>query len=363
MSFIDYAVIGAGVVGLAIARELSKRAGASVMILEKNSKPGQEISSRNSEVIHSGIYYPSSMLKSRLCVEGRQKLYQYCHKQRVPFRKCGKLIIAGGDSEYAELLRLAGQAEENGVCCRMLEEGEIKALEPGIRAGAALHLPETGTIDAHSLVKSLQYEACSQGALMVPNCPIDRIDRQGGSYILHSGQESVRAGMVINSAGLGAEGIATAVGIDTMAAGYQMYLCKGEYFKLRSRWRINHLVYPVPTERSLGVHLSFDLSGGLRLGPSAEYVDRIDYSVDESHRVHFYEAARSYLPDLEPDDISPDFAGIRPKLQAPGEAMRDFVINEESARGLPGWINLVGIESPGLSSCLAIARYVADLLA
>lgn len=362
MAYVDYAVVGAGVVGLAIARELSGRSGASVIILEKNRRPGQEISSRNSEVIHSGIYYSSSMLKSRLCVLGREQLYHYCGRHRVPSRKCGKLLVACDDSELSELERLAGQAGQNGVVCSRLDRVEIKRLEPDIMAAGALYLPDSGTIDAHSLVKSLQYDACIQGTAMVLDCQVDAVHQDDKYYVLHSGRETIRARYVINAAGLGAERLAAAAGIDTDEAGYRLHPCKGEYFKLRSRWKISHLIYPVPTQRSLGIHLSFDLSGRLRLGPSAEYVEEIDYAVDESHREHFYQAASRYLPALAPEDVSPDFAGIRPKLQGPGEPMRDFVIAEESGRGLPGWVNLIGIESPGLTSCLAIGQYVAALL-
>lgn len=362
MESAEIVVIGAGVIGLAVARELSLQGRGPVYILEKNRKAGQEISSRNSEVIHSGLYYPQTMLKSRLCVEGRQLLYEYCRENRVPFQNCGKLLIACTLEEHLELERLAEQARINGVRCRWVEQEELTVMEPDILAVEALFFPDSGTVDAHSLVKSLQFAACDQGASLVLDCEISAVEWDGDYYHLRSGKETITARQVVNAAGLGSERIAAALGIDTDLAGYRLHPCKGEYFKVKNRFDVKHLVYPVPTDKSLGIHLSFDLSGNLRLGPSAEYVDHLDYSVDESKSEGFFRAAHRYIRDLHPEDISPDFAGIRPKLQAPGESMRDFIITEESRRGYPGWINLIGIESPGLTSCLAIARYVANLI-
>ncbi len=362
MEAADIVIIGAGVIGLAIAAELSRNRDSSIFILEKNRKSGQEISSRNSEVIHSGLYYPSDMLKSRLCVEGRGLLYDYCRTHNIPHRRCGKLLIACQESEHEELQCLSEQADRNGVDCRWISKEEIPSLEPDIFASEGLLFPETGTIDAHSLVQSLQYEASSRGVSLVLDCAVQSAEWDGAYYHLQCGGERISARRVINAAGLGAARLAATLGIDAQEAGYIMHPCKGEYFKLRSRWKINHLVYPVPTDKSLGIHLSFDLSGQLRLGPSAEYINDSDYTVDPTHLKAFYNAARRYLPGLQPQDLSPDFAGIRPKLQGPGEPMRDFIIAEESGRGFPGWINLIGIESPGLTSCLAIARYVASML-
>ena len=329
-------------------------------MFEKNTRYGLEISSRNSEVIHSGIYYPPEMLKSRLCTQGNHLLYSFCESNKIPHTRCGKLVIINDNS--AGLENLYKRAKINNVSVEKLSNTQIKRIEPNIRAIAGLSIESTGTIDVHILMQALYYKGHQNGVNYLFNSDIMDINYIGDSYIIETSLEIVGAETVINCAGLGAEKIASLVGIATIDAGYQLHPCKGEYFKLKNKFKIQRLIYPLPGPNSLGIHLSRDSQGGLRLGPSAYYVTNIDYQVDENNRDLFYQAAKEYLPTLIPEDISPDFAGIRPKLQAPGEDMRDFIICNESNRGYPNFINLIGIESPGLTSCLAIAKYVKDLI-
>lgn len=359
MEKVDIVIIGAGVVGLAIARELAEDTGRTVVILEKNDKFGLETSSRNSGVIHSGIYYPSTMLKTSLCIEGNALLYDYCARHSIPHRRCGKVVISQGGSESQLLSALQEQAGHNGVATTWMNQQEVLALEPAIHAAEALLVPSTGIIDVYALMRSLYQQATLNHAVFVFRSEVQDLGQVGNEYIVETNREQIRAEVVINAAGLSAPGLLQGLGFDLEACAYRMYPCKGEYFQIPQRYSVSHLVYPLPGLHSLGIHLTIDTAGGLRLGPNAVYGDQLDYSVDESHGDQFYQAAQRYLPDLERKDISPDFSGIRPKLQPPDDpSQRDFVIQHESHRGFPGLINLIGIESPGLTSCLAIARYV-----
>ena len=359
MEKVDIVIIGAGVIGLAIARELARHPGRTIVVLEKNDKFGRETSSRNSGVIHSGIYYPSAMLKTSLCVEGNALLYDYCTRHSVPHRRCGKLVISQGGSESQFLSVLQEQAGNNGVATAWINQKEILALEPAIQAAEALLVPSTGIIDVYALMRSLYQQATLNHAVLVFHSEVQNLVQIGNEYVVETNREQIRAEMVINAAGLSAPGLLQGLGFDLDACGYRLYPCKGEYFRIPMRFSITHLVYPLPGLHSLGIHLTIDTAGSLRLGPNAVYGDHLDYTVDESHGEQFYCAAQHYLPDLQRKDISPDFAGIRPKLQPPDDpSQRDFVIQHESYRGFPGLINLIGIESPGLTSCLAIARYV-----
>lgn len=363
MTKVDIAVIGAGVVGLSVALMVAaNQAGLTIAVLEKNRRFGQEISSRNSEVIHSGLYYAPEMLKSQLCVRGNQILYDFCASRQVAHRKTGKILSALDQYDEAELDRLYENARLNHVSVRRLTQKQIAAMEPEIAGIAGLYFPNSGIINAHEFMQALYYEGQQAGVIYLFATPLINAAYNGIDYEIVTPQETIHAQQVINCAGLEAEETAAMVGIDTEKQGYRLHPCKGEYFKIKRKLNIKHLVYSVPTAYSLGIHLSMDLAGGLRLGPSAFYVDELDYNVDESHAEEFFQAARCYLPDLQRTDLLPDFAGIRPKLQAPGEAMRDFVIKEESALGFPGWINLIGIESPGLTASLAIGEYVAAML-
>lgn len=361
MEKIDVAIIGAGVVGLAIARELSKNSKLTVAVLERNSRFGQETSSRNSEVIHSGLYYPSSMLKTRLCLEGNCLLYDFCRENKVTHHAVGKLVISGSEEGEAKLELLARQARANGVEIQALGKKQIKTLEPQVDACSGFLVPSTGIIDTHGLMQALYYLAREKQVIFLFNTPLINV-QYNGSYLLETPREQIQADVLINASGLSASRVAAMPGLDIDQCGYRLHPCKGEYFKIRHRFPVKHLVYPLPGPMSLGIHLTIDARGGLRLGPNAFYVDEIDYTVNEDHRQEFFQAAVQYLPFLQLHDLSPDFAGIRPKLQGPGGEPRDFIIRDETDRGLPGLINLLGIESPGLTSSLAIARYVKHML-
>ncbi len=367
----DILIVGAGVVGLSIAAHLSARyKTSSIIVVEKHDSFGRETSSRNSEVIHAGIYYPPGSLKARLCVEGRELLYRELEKYGLPFSKLGKLIVATEPSEERLLEELMATAKENGAAdVSLLGQSRLRELEPLVNATMALHSPSTGIFDTHVFMKHLETRAQEQGVLFAYNCEVMGIGRQGPGFEVtvldvDGSEVKIGCGVVINCAGLYAHEIAGYAGIDCAAAGYVVYYAKGEYFRINGPavGAVTHLVYPPPGAASLGIHTVLDLQGQMKLGPNAFYVDRIDYSVDESHKDEFLAAGKKYLPVLAQGTLTPDMSGIRPKLQAPGAGFADFHINEESGRGLPGLINLIGIESPGLTSSLAIARYTAELL-
>jgi L-2-hydroxyglutarate oxidase LhgO len=374
MDTFETLIIGAGVVGLAVARELAGRCpGSSIVVLEQHPRFGQETSSRNSEVIHAGMYYPSGSLKARLCVEGNRLLYDYCREHGVAHERMGKLIVARDEAETSRLEAILEQGRANGVQgLRMLDKRDMRRMEPELSACAALYSETTGVVDSHGLMASLEAEAVRGGAVMAYNHRLERIETCNGGYCVRycSGRDRVagecRALRIINCAGLGCEQVAASMGIDTHAAGYRLHYCKGEYFRLAQTpaCRIRHLVYPPPFHdlRGLGIHVVRRLDGSVSLGPSADYVEEIDYTVDPARAREFFESARRYLPFITVSDLQPDMAGIRPKLQEPGGPLRDFVIADETVRGLPGVINLMGIESPGLTACLRIAHMVAGLL-
>jgi L-2-hydroxyglutarate oxidase LhgO len=366
----DVLVVGAGVVGLACARELAAR-GRGVLLLERHERFGVETSSRNSEVIHAGIYYPAGSLKARLCAAGNRSLYAWCMQRGVSHARLGKLIVATEAAEEPRLEQILRQAEANGVTSlRELTAAEARDLEPHVRATRALYSPDTGIIDSHQLMATLLADGEARGVTAVWRHEVVGAERSGDVWRVSAtgGAETtaleVRA--VVNSAGLDADRVAALPGLDVAACGYRQHFARGHYFRVHARKRhlARHLVYPAPQANHLGVHVTLDLAGGIRLGPDIQYLaERTqDYAVPAELRDAFCAAASRYLEDLEPDDLAPDLAGIRPKLQGPGEPPRDFVIQEESARGFPGWVNLVGIESPGLTCCLEIARAVADTL-
>ncbi|HOL18000.1 MAG TPA: NAD(P)/FAD-dependent oxidoreductase [Bacillota bacterium] len=370
--YADIVIIGAGVVGLAVAAELvQKGKKCSIVVMERHERFGRETSSRNSEVIHAGIYYPEDSLKAALCVEGNRLLYQYARQWEIPHRRLGKLIVAYNDSGVGALLRLREQARRNGVAgLELLDEKQISRLEPHVRAQAALWSPTSGIIDSHRLMACLERQAIAAGALIAYQHTVTGLDYSGGGYRVYftnpdGSTDNLACARVINCAGLQAEHIAALAGIDTAAVGYRIYMCKGEYFSLPGAKGklVSRLIYPPPLDEleGLGVHLTLSLDGRARLGPNTIYVSQEDYSVDAVHARQFYHAAREFLPFLAPEDLEPEMAGIRPKLQGPGEPFRDFIIREESDRGLPGLVNLIGIESPGLTCCLSIARMVRRL--
>jgi len=371
---VDVVVIGGGVVGLAAAGTLAE-AGRSVALLERHPAFGREISSRNSEVVHAGLYYPAGSLKARHCVEGARRLYAFCRAAGVRHENCGKLVVAADDVEAAELERLKRAGETNGVSGLALIDGaELARREPAAAGRLALVVPSTGILNAHGLVDALAVRAEAAGALLVRGAGVFALEPgEGGrpwriGYRDGAGEDELFARVVVNAAGLGAQAVMRMAGMDPDAAGLRRWPCRGVYFSVAGRWRgaLRGLVYPVPPANltGLGIHSVKSLDGGFKLGPDTEYVDRDDdFTVDPGRRNAFYEAARRYLPDLREDELSPDMAGIRPKLSGPGEAARDFYMAHEAARGLPGFVNLAGLESPALTACLSLADGVRDLAA
>jgi len=366
-------IAGAGVIGLAIAARLCKTE-KDIFVIEKNPSFGQETSSRNSEVIHAGIYYPENSLKARMCVKGRLLLYELCENKKIPFLKCGKIIVACSENDEEQLNIIKNKALANGVDnLSYLTKKEIKNYEPNVEARTALYSPSTGIIDSHRLMRFFFGFAKKRPGEFVFNTEIVRVEKlSGGNYkvfiIYSDGKKfSFLTKRFINCAGLEADKIAETVGIDIDACHYRQYFWKGEYFHLNTKPDfINRLVYPVPdpNNEGLGIHTTIDLSGRVRLGPNALYMPEreYDFTIEKRNRQIFCEAVKKYLPAVSFDDLSPDMAGIRPKLQKPGDKVADFVISEESYKGFPAMVNLVGIESPGLTSCMAIAEYVEKLL-
>lgn len=363
-------IIGGGVIGLAIAQELSKDH-EGVFLLEKHPTFGQETSSRNSEVIHAGIYYIKDSLKALLCVEGNTLLYDYCTKYDVPFNKCGKLIVATSEQEKEELERIRLNAEGNGVFLEKCDKDRIQDLQPGIYATEALYSPETGVIDSHLLMKQYETNTLLQGGNLAYKSLVKAIKKIDNGYEIHildadGNNYSFTTATVINSAGLEADKIAQMVGIDD--EDLRIHFSKGEYFRLKppKNKLLKKLVYPVPLKNmeGIGVHVTLDMGGGVKLGPDVKHLDSnvYDYTVTPSKRDAFFRSAVKFLPFIEPDDLAPEMAGLRPKIQKPGDPQKDYYIREESTRGLPRFINLIGMESPGLTSSLAIAKYVSCLV-
>jgi L-2-hydroxyglutarate oxidase LhgO len=365
----EVAVIGAGIVGLSVAAALARR-GRSVLVLERREAIARETTSRNSEVVHAGIYYPAGSWKAVLCVEGREALYARCERLGLPHRRIGKLIVATSADEIPVLERLQRAGLENGAPGLELVDGRaVAALEPAVRAVAGLRSPATGIVDAHALATSYAAEAEAGGAVIALHTEVVGAERAAPGYRLavadsDGGRTTLSCVAVVNAAGLGADRVAALPGIDVDARGYRLHYCKGDYFSVApgAALRLERLVYPVPAGPGLGVHATLDLAGRMRFGPDAEFVPEPAYGVDPAKAEAFAEAARRYLPTLEAEWLSPDYAGVRPRLAGPGEGFRDFVIAEESDAGLPGWVNLIGIESPGLTAAHAIAERVATLL-
>lgn len=366
----DITIVGAGVVGLAIASQVAgiRR---RVYILEKNHSFGLETSSRNSQVIHSGIYYPPGWLKATTCVQGNALLYELCARHGIGYRRSGKIIVATEAAEVAELEVLLERGRANGVQgLRLLSRREVSELEPNVLSVAGLLSPNTGIIDCYELMRYYLNAAREQGAQVAYLTRLVGIEPASGGYRVSvedsSGGFAFVTRVLINSAGLFADRIAAMAGLNVDALGYRLRYCKGDYFSVsgsKSRL-ISRLVYPAPPARieGVGIHSTVDMEGRMRLGPGIQWVNSIDYSVDPARKLDFYRSARSFLPFLELDDLEPDMAGIRPKLQQPGGDSRDFVIRHEANRGLPGFINLIGIESPGLTASPAIGRLVARMV-
>jgi len=321
-------------------------------------------------VIHAGIYYPTGSLKATLCVAGRKMLYARCAERNIPHRKIGKLIVATQASEVAALEALCERGLANGVTgLEIIGCREVNRREPDVRCEAALVSPQTGIVDAHALSQSFLAEAESFGAQLALRVEVVAIERSPSGYRIRARDATgslteIECAAVVNAAGLGSDALAERAGFDVDACGYRLRLCKGDYFALPPACglRISSLLYPVPTDTGLGIHVTIDLAGRMRLGPDAEYVDAVRYEVDESKRAVFARAVRRYLPALDAASLTPDFAGVRPTLFDPDEPFRDFVVREESEAGFPSFVNLIGIESPGLTAAPAIAQRVVELL-
>ena len=374
---VDCVIAGAGLVGLAIARELAL-AGRDVVVLESATRWGGATSSRNSEVLHAGIYYPTGSLKARLCVRGRHLLTAFCADHGVPMQRCGKLIVATSDEQFPELQRLADQADANGLhdreALQHLTAAQARAIEPALRCTAALWSPATAIIDSHALMTALLGEAQANGALLAVASPLLSAERIDDGWMLQIGSPSGDAGIahlscrtLINAAGLWAPTLSRRIGPRPASAPALpgVHLCKGNYFSLSGRAPFSRLIYPVPEPDGLGVHLTLDLAGRARFGPDVQWLDEatdpstIDYRVDPARLAGLAEAIRRYWPDLPDSALQPDYAGVRPKLAGPGQAAGDFRIDGPMQHGLPGLVELFGIESPGLTACLAIAEQVA----
>jgi L-2-hydroxyglutarate oxidase LhgO len=365
MEQVDTVVIGAGVVGLAVARALAL-AGREVVILEAENAIGTGTSSRNSEVIHAGIYYPRGSLKAQLCVEGKRLLYAYCAEHGVPHRRCGKLIVATSEAQRHELDAIRAKAAANGVDdLRLLSRAEALALEPALVCVAALESPSTGIVDSHALMLALQGDAEAHGAMLALCSPVKSGRIEGDHFVLEvAGDEPMQlaARRVVNCGGLHAQAIAAALQGFPARCVPPTYYAKGNYYSLAGRAPFSRLIYPVPEAAGLGVHLTLDLGRQARFGPDVEWIDHIDYSVDPKRADSFYSAIRRYWPALADHALAPAYSGIRPKLGAPTEPAADFVIQGPREHGVPGLVNLFGIESPGLTASLAIGARVAALM-
>ncbi|MBX3637252.1 MAG: NAD(P)/FAD-dependent oxidoreductase [Rubrivivax sp.] len=361
MDRVDAVVIGAGVVGLAVARALALR-GLETLVLESERAIGTGTSSRNSEVVHAGIYYPPGSLKARLCVRGKQLLYAFCTSHGVPHARCGKFIVATDDAQRTTLEQLLAQGRANGVeGLEPITARQALAAEPALRCVAALASASTGIFDSHALMLALQGDFEAAGGMLAFDAPVRAGGPAAGGLRLEVGGAqpmALEAGVVVNAAGLHAPALARR--LDGLAPGCvpRAHFAKGSYYGLAGRSPFSRLIYPVPEPGGLGVHLTLDLGGQARFGPDVEWVEAIDYAVDPGRAAGFADAIRRYWPGLPEGALQPGYAGIRPKISGPGEPAADFVIQDARVHGVPGLVNLFGIESPGLTASLAIAEEV-----
>lgn len=362
---VECIVIGAGVVGLAIARRLAM-AGREVIVLESADMVGTETSSRNSEVIHAGIYYPKDSLKARFCVAGKKILYQYCPEHGVPHRRSGKIIVATSGDQIAELERLKRVAAGNGVDdLEWMTPEEVGEIEPAVYCVAALLSPSTGIIDSHGLMLAYQGDAEAHGAMIAFLSPVTGGRVVDGGIVVDVGGAdpmSLQAAIVVNSAGLWAQQLALSIDGIPSDSVPPYYFCKGNYFTLAGKPPFSRPIYPVPERAGLGVHVTVDLAGQVKFGPDVEWIDSIGYDVDPGRADVFYAAIRRYYPGLADGAILPGYSGIRPKVQAPGEPALDFIVRGPAEHGVRGLVNLFGIESPGLTASIPLANHVADIL-
>ncbi len=370
MDQVDVTIIGAGIVGLAAAWQTAAP-DRRVLLLERHESFGRETSSRNSEVIHAGIYYPTGSLKGRFCVEGNRRIYQLCEQHRLPHLRCGKLIVAVTEADEEQLEDLRQKGEANGAeQLQVIGREQIRRLEPAVNARAALLCPTSGVVDTHSLMKFYEASASQAGAEIAYGIEVQRLEPTANGWLVGvrdtSGDNYEYASrVVVNCAGLESGELAAAAGIDQDAAGYRINYCKGMYCRLgNGKEKLTRsLIYPVPTHSgSVGIHTCPDTGGGMRLGPHDVWVDSIEYSVEANLRETVYHAVAPFLPFLEPADLQLDTAGIHPKIQKPGEPLQDYIVQHEVERGLPGLINLIGIESPGVTASPALGSYVAAMV-
>jgi len=361
---VDSIVVGAGVVGLATARALAL-AGREVLVLDAGPVIGSETSSRNSEVIHAGIYYPTGSLKARLCLAGRERLYRFCAERGVRHRRVGKLIVATAQAEVHVLEKYVAQANANGVDdLQWLTAGQVLGMEPEVRCVRALHSPSTGIIDSHEYMLALQADIEAAGGAVVLNTRVTGARRgDGGFEVDVDGVPAARCAQLVNSAGLYAPAVARTIeGLDATHVPGAWYAI-GHYFTLQGKSPFGRLVYPVAESAGLGIHVTLDLAGAARFGPDVKWIDAVDYAFDESRRAAFATAIRRYWPGVDESRLQPAYTGIRPKITAPGAAAADFVIQGPAVHGVPGLLNLFGIESPGLTSSLALGDAALDALA
>lgn len=366
---VDCVVVGAGVVGLAVARELA-RGGREVVVLEAAGREGTGTSSRNSEVIHAGIYYRAGSAKARLCVTGRERLYAYCRERGIPHRRTGKLIVATDAGQRETLASIAARAAANGVGDLVeLDRAGVAALEPALAVAGALHSPSTGIVDSHALMRSLLGEAEDAGAALAVRSRVAAIEPQADGRLRVVGVTGDEPGTdllartVVNAAGLDACAVAARVaGLDPAHVPTPRY-ARGCYFALAGRTPFTRLIYPVPEPGGLGVHLTLDLEGRARFGPDVEWIEHVDYAVDPARAERFERGVRAWWPDLPEGSLVPDYAGVRPKIERDGELVDDFLVEGPATHGVAGLVNLFGIESPGLTASLAIAADVATLVA
>ncbi|WP_119680602.1 NAD(P)/FAD-dependent oxidoreductase [Indioceanicola profundi] len=362
MERVDCVVVGAGVVGLAVGRALAL-GGREVLVLEQGPGIGQETSSRNSEVIHAGIYYQPGSLKARLCVRGKEQLYTYCRERGIAHRRCGKIIVGTRPEHQAVLERYSATAAENGVLdLSMLDRSAIRDMEPEVDAVVGVLSPSSGIVDSHALMLSLQGDIENAGGAVLLHTPVLG-GRPGadGLELEIGGAEPMRLGCrtLVNAAGLGAQDLALKVGAAPENVPTR-YLAIGHYYVLSGRSPFHRLVYPIPEDGGLGVHVTVDLGGQAKFGPDVRWIDKADYAFDDSRRGQFVEAIRNYYPGLDENRLQPGYTGIRPKLSGPGAGFSDFRIDFPQSTGVPGLVSLYGMESPGLTSCLAIGDYVAQ---
>lgn len=364
MDEVEIAIIGAGVVGLAIAKELSVESN-DIVVIDARGGYGRETSSRSSEVIHSGIYYQPGSLKALTCVEGASLLFDYCRNNSIPYKRTGKLIVSSSMTDEKELECLYKRGLENGVRGLELLQGEdVRRLEPNVISGPAIYSPETGIIDTHSLMDSLYRESIGSGVVFSFNTEVCQIEHVKNGYVIGVKEDNYRfiARRLINSAGLASDHIAELAGIDVDGEGYRLEYRKGSYFSYQAESPVKSLVYPMPSRdiKSLGVHATVNLNGRLRFGPDTELVKEVEYGVNADKMKEFFKCVSKYIKGLDMNSFSPDMAGIRPSLS--GEGFKDFIIRHESDRGMNGLINLIGIDSPGLTASLSIGKYVRTLL-